>query len=60
MEAIQASGWLNHELLPTRESTGVLLALFEGHPDMLAIVDAQGNIAGANTPLLSGFGYSRQ
>jgi PAS domain S-box-containing protein len=37
-----------------------LQVLFEGHPDMLVVVEEHGSIVALNPTALSGFGYSRE
>jgi PAS domain S-box-containing protein len=59
-EISPSSGWLPAELLSSSGETGPLLALFEGHPDMVVITDDRGHIVGGNSRLLDGFGYARQ
>jgi PAS domain S-box-containing protein len=46
-------------MLSQQGTSGLLLALFEGHPDMVVVTDAQGRIVGGNSRLLDGFGYAR-
>jgi PAS domain S-box-containing protein len=53
-------GWLPEELLSPSSVPGLLLALFEGHPDMVVLTDDRGRIVGGNARLLDGFGYARQ
>jgi PAS domain S-box-containing protein len=53
-------GWLPDELLAPSGAPGPLLALFEGHPDMVVVTDDHGRIVGGNSRLLDGFGYARQ
>jgi PAS domain S-box-containing protein len=53
-------GWFPEELLSPSGVPGPLLALFEGHPDMVVVTDDRGRIVGGNSRLLDGFGYARQ
>ncbi|HTW62268.1 MAG TPA: PAS domain S-box protein [Terracidiphilus sp.] len=59
-EISPSSGWLPEELHSSTIAPGLLRALFEGHPDMVAITDDHGRIVGGNSRLLEEFGYSRQ
>jgi PAS domain S-box-containing protein len=54
------SGWLPASLQSQENSAGLAAALFEGNPDMVLVVDADGRISGANNRALEGFRYSRQ
>lgn len=51
--------WLPEELAAGPESVVLLEALFDGHPDMVIMVDAAGRIVAANSQVIEGFGYSR-
>jgi PAS domain S-box-containing protein len=37
-----------------------LQVLFEGHPDMLLVIDASGSIVAVNSTAMAGFGYGRE
>ncbi len=58
-EVSPGRGWLPEEL-SSSGAAGLLLTLFEGHPDMVVITDDRGRIAGGNARLLEEFGYARQ
>jgi PAS domain S-box-containing protein len=58
-EIFLSGGWLPDELLLPSAAPGALIALFEGHPDMVVVTDDQGLIVGGNSRLLDGFGYAR-
>ncbi len=53
-------GWLPEDLHTPESSMALLDALFEGNPDMVLLVDADGRIAGANARALGEFGIQRQ
>jgi len=55
----KAAGWLPMDLESPETSAGLADALFEGNPDMVLVVDAQGRIAGANARALKEYGYDR-
>jgi PAS domain S-box-containing protein len=57
---LESALWLPEELAAVPESTMLLEALFNGHPDMVILVDALGRIVAANPQVLEGFGYSRE
>ncbi len=56
----EATLWLPEQLVAGPEGTMLLEALFNGHPDMVILVDAQGRIVAANPQVMEGFGYSRE
>jgi PAS domain S-box-containing protein len=56
----QGSAWLPEELAGGPGSAMLLEALFDGHPDMVLMVDAEGRIVAANPQVIEGFGYSRR
>ncbi len=52
-------GWLPEDLQAPESSMAFLDALFEGNPDMVLLVDADGRIAGANARVIGEFGFPR-
>jgi len=54
------TGWLPEGLQTASGAMGLAGALFEGNPDMVLIVGADGRIAGANSRALKELGYLRQ
>ncbi len=57
---LESTLWLPEPLAAGPQSAMLLEALFNGHPDMVILVDAQGRIVAANPQALEGFGYSRE
>ncbi|HUH61700.1 MAG TPA: PAS domain S-box protein [Terracidiphilus sp.] len=57
---VESTLWLPEPLAAGREGVMLLEALFNGHPDMVILVDEQGRIVAANPQVLEGFGYSRE
>jgi len=53
------AGWLPESLQSAECSAGLAAALFEGNPEMVLVVGADGRIAGANSRALEGFRYAR-
>jgi PAS domain S-box-containing protein len=58
--AITFGGWLPRDLESPTTSAGLADALFEGNPDIVLVVDAEGRIAGANSRALKEYGYERR
>src|ERR1700691_4409633 len=58
--AITFGGWLPRDLESPSTSAGLAGALFEGNPDIVLVVDAEGRIAGANSRALKEYGYERR
>lgn len=56
----QKAGWLPEGLRSLDEVMGLLNGLFDGHPDMVLLVGADGRIAGANSNALTESGYCRR
>jgi PAS domain S-box-containing protein len=56
---MQPALWLPEEIAAGPGSAMLLEALFDGHPDMVVLVDAQGCIVAANPQALDAFAYSR-
>jgi len=53
------AGWLPKDLQSPQTSSGLADALFEGNPDIVLVVDADGRIAGANSRALKEYQYQR-
>jgi PAS domain S-box-containing protein len=54
------AGWLPESLVSSHGNSAMLRALYEGHPEMVLIANADGRIAGANCRALVEFGYFRR
>lgn len=54
-----ADGRLQSVLQSQQASSAWLRVLFEGHPDMLVVADANARIMAVNSATLAGFGYER-
>jgi len=52
-------GWIAEKLEEARSAPAFLQALFNGHPDMLFVIDAQGCIVAANSNSLANLHYTR-
>jgi len=52
--------WVPEELASGQDSATLLEALFDGHPDMVIMVDMEGRIVAANAQALEGFSYTRE
>jgi PAS domain S-box-containing protein len=57
---LEPKTWLPGELADGPGSAMLLEALFDGHPDMVLMVDGEGRIVAANPQVLEGFGYTRE
>ncbi|MGA2086310.1 MAG: PAS domain S-box protein, partial [Terracidiphilus sp.] len=53
------AGWLPEFLVNSHGNSAMLRALFEGHPEMVLVAGADGQIAAANCRALVEFGYFR-
>jgi len=53
------AGWLPESLVNSHGDSAMLRALFEGHPEMVLVAGADGQIAAANCRALVEFGYFR-
>jgi PAS domain S-box-containing protein len=53
----EQSGWLPKNLLNAQTGEAMFHALFDGHPDMLFVVDRRGRIVAANSIGLKDLGY---
>ncbi len=58
-ETVQ-TGWLPPDLQSPEKSMELLDALFEGNPDMVLVVGADGRIMGANSRALAEYRYRRE